>query len=434
VSGSGAMPASGPLEVPGGTGDRIGPIQAAVRDAGLAGWLFFDFHGTNPTSRAILGVGEGPGPPKTTRRWFYLVPGEGAPEKIVHRLEPAALGHLPGTTHVYLTWQELDRALADVIGRLGAAGGARPVASTARGAASGPEVAMEYSPLARLPYVSRVDAGTVDMVRAAGASVVSSADLAQRFGGVLSAEQRRDHRSTGRIVHDVIQAAFRHAADSARSGVPRTEVSLQGWIRERLSSAGLVSSDPPTVAVNAHSGDPHFSVSTATDWPLGRGDFVLIDAWAKASHHGAVYADYTQVAFLGPAVPERHAEIFAAVRDARDRAVEVVRSALREEVAIRGCDVDDAARAVIRERGYGDRFVHRTGHSIGEEVHANGVHLDNLETRDERRLLDGTLVSVEPGIYLEEFGIRSEIDLLIDGGEAVVTTEPIQAAIPALLS
>ncbi|HEU5310130.1 MAG TPA: M24 family metallopeptidase, partial [Candidatus Eisenbacteria bacterium] len=335
---------------------------------GLQGWLFFDFHGTNPTARAILGVGEGAGAPKTTRRWFYLVPAHGEPEKIVHRLEPASLDHLPGKKQVYLTWGELDRALAEVIGRAGKA----------------PAIAMEYSPLARLPYVSRVDAGTVEMVRAAGAQVVSSADLAQQFGGVLSPEQRRDHVATGRLVHDVIQAAFRHAADAVRAGAPCTEVSLQGWIRERLASAGLVSSDPPTVAVNAHSGDAHFSVSPALDVPIGHGDFVLIDAWAKASRPGSVYADYTQVAFVGSSVPARHAEIFAVVRDARDRAIETVSAALREGRPIRGCDVDDAARGVIRERGFGDRFVHRTGHSIGEEVHANGVHLDNLETRDER--------------------------------------------------
>jgi Xaa-Pro dipeptidase len=401
--------------------DRIAPIQDAIRAAGLEGWLFFDFHGTNPTSRAILGVGEGAGAPKTTRRWFYLVPADGEPGKIVHRLESKALDHLPGDAHVYLTWQELDQALADVIGRV-------------RGPGGDPEIAMEYSPLARLPYASRVDAGTVEMVRAAGASVVSSADLAQRFGGVLTPDQRRDHRSTGRVVHDVIQAAFRHAADAVRTGAPVTEVSLQTWIQERLRNADLVSSDPPTVAVNAHSGDPHFSTSPSTDAAIRKGDFLLLDVWAKAPRPGSIYADYTQVAFLGPSVPARHAEIFDVVRSARDRALETVRAALRERRTVRGCDVDDAARGVVRERGYGDRFVHRTGHSIGEEVHANGVHLDNLETRDERSLLDGTLVSVEPGIYLEEFGVRSEVDLLIDGGAAVVTTEPIQDAVPPLLT
>ena len=404
-----------------GTRERVAAIQESVRAAGLQGWLFFDFHGTNPTARSILGVGEGAGAPKTTRRWFYLVPAEGEPRKIVHRLEPSALDHLPGAASVYLTWQELDRALADGIGRV------------PRGVSGPAAIAMEYSPLARLPYVSRVDAGTVEMVRAAGAAVVSSADLAQRFGGVLTPEQRRDHRASGRIVHDVIQAAFRRAAESARSNTPETEGSLQAWIRDRLSEAGLVSSDPPTVAVNEHSGDPHFSVSPLDDRSLRSGDFLLIDAWAKSSRPGSVYADYTQVAFLGPSVPARHAEIFTVVRDARNRAIETVRRALREGRPIRGCDVDDAARGVIRECGYADRFVHRTGHSIGEEVHANGVHLDNLETRDERQLLDGTLVSVEPGIYIEEFGVRSEVDLLIDGGEAVVTTEPVQTAIPALL-
>jgi Xaa-Pro aminopeptidase len=370
-----------------------------------------------------------------------LVPALGDPQKLVHRLEPRSLDHLPGTARIYLTWQELDRALADVIGRLLAsvgAGSGGTGGTGGSGATSGPggakaALAMEYSPLARLPYVSRVDAGTVELVRASGIEVVSSADLAQRFGGVLPPAAREDHRRTGAIVHGVIQSALERARESVRSGSRLTEVSLQGWIQEQFAGAGLVSSDPPTVAVNAHSGDPHFTPAPDHDAAIGRGDFLLIDAWAKGAGTGAVYADYTQVAFLGPSAPERHREVFAAVRDARDAAIVTVSDALRAGRAIRGCDVDDAARGVIRERGFGERFVHRTGHSIGTEVHANGVHLDNLETRDERRLIEGTLVSVEPGVYLDDFGVRSEVNLLIDGGEAIVTTQPIQRELPALL-
>jgi Xaa-Pro dipeptidase len=396
-------------------------MQEAVREEGVAGWLLFDFHGTNSIARRILGVGGAPGAPKTTRRWFYLVPGRGVPIKLVHRLEPGALAHLPGETVVYLTWQELDRALAQAIRSL---------------KSDGPVIAMEYSPTARLPYVSRVDAGTVEMVRAAGARVVSSADLAQRFDGVLSAESRLDHRRTGRVLNAIILGAFARARDFARAGAggaSRTEADLQRWILERFADERLVSSDPPTVAIDAHSGDPHFSNAPATDAPIRAGSLLLIDAWAKADRPGAIYADYTQVAYLGASALEPMRRAFEAVRDARDAAVEAVRRAIAAGESIRGCDVDDAARGVIASRGLADRFVHRTGHSIGEEVHANGVHLDNLETRDERRLLDGTLVSVEPGVYFDDFGVRSEVNLLVNGREVEVTTPPIQRDLPALL-
>ena len=405
--------------------DRIARIQEALREEGLLGWLLFDFHGSNPIARSVLELSEGPTASKTTRRWFYLIPARGEPVKVVHRLEPHALDHLPGAARIYLTWQELDQTIAKTVGEL--------AAFVDRSAGEGAVIAMEYSPLARLPYVSRVDAGTIELVRIAGATVVSSGDLAQRFGGALSPAAREDHKRTGVFVHGVIQSALERARESVRSGGRLTEVALQRWIQERLAGGGLVSSDPPTVAVNAHSGDPHFTPAPEHDLPIGRGDFLLIDAWAKAAHPGAVYADYTQVAFLGPSAPERHRDVFAAVRDARDAAIAAVRGALGAGETIRGCDVDDAARAVIRDRGFAERFVHRTGHSIGMEVHANGVHLDNLETRDERRLMEGTLVSVEPGIYLDDFGVRSEVNLLIDGGEAVVTTEPIQRELPALL-
>jgi Xaa-Pro aminopeptidase len=273
-----------------------------------------------------------------------------------------------------------------------------------------------------------VDGGTLELVNALGVEVVSSADLAQRFEGTLDPEARRDHRRTGALLHGIMAAAFQHAREGART-TPRTEMDLQRWIVERLDQAGLHAADPPTVAVNEHSGDPHFTNTPAEDRPIRRGDFLLLDAWGKGHHPGAVYADYTQVAFLGTAAPEAHRAAFDAVREARDRAIAYVRESLRQGRAPRGCDVDDAARDVIRSRGWADRFYHRTGHSIGEELHGNGAHLDNLETRDERVLLDGTLVSVEPGVYFEDFGMRSEVNLLIDGGEAVVTTEPIQKEI-----
>jgi len=407
--------------------ERVAQIQDALREEGLAGWLLFDFHGTNPIARSVALLSDGAGAPKTTRRWFYFVPARGAPEKVVHRLEPHALDHLPGETRVYLTWGELEREIAVAVQRI------VRLAGTQSGNA--PAVAMEYSPRGSLPYVSRVDAGTVELVRDAGAQVVTSADLAQRFDGVLHAAAREDHVKTGKILHAILTEAFAKVRDAIRVGMPSlTEVSLQHWLLERFAAEDLVASDPPTVAVNAHSGDPHFSTASATDAPIREGDFLLIDAWGKASRPDSVYADYTQVAFVGSAPPERLATVFDAVRDARDAAIEAVRAAVLAGRIIRGCDVDDVARGVMRARGLADRFVHRTGHSIGQEVHANGVHLDNLETRDERRILDGTLVSVEPGAYFDEFGVRTEINLLVDRGQVVVTTEPVQRELPALLA
>jgi len=407
--------------------DRIERIQEALREDGLAGWLLFDFRGSNPIARSVLGLASAPNAAKTTRRWFYFVPARGEPRKLVHRIEPRVLDHLPGESAVYLAWEELDRELKALV--------ERAVSGHATAGGFAPAIAMEYSPEARLPYVSKVDAGTVELVRAAGAQVVTSADLAQRFDGVLVPEARRDHVRTGILLDEIIVAALCRARDAVRSkSGSLTEMGLQRFILERFDAAGLISAEPPTVAVNAHSGDPHFTNTSENDAPLRAGDFLLIDAWAKKKAPGAIYADYTQVASLAAAPPERQRAVFAVVRDARDTGVACVREALAAGRTIRGCDVDDAARSVVREAGYGDRFLHRLGHSIGEETHANGVHLDNLETRDERRLLEGSLVSVEPGIYLDDFGVRSEVNLLIDGGKAVVTPASPQRELPALLA
>ena len=384
-------------------------VQAAIAERGLEGWLLYDFHGSNPVARGVLGFHALAEPPKTTRRWFYWIPPSGEAVKLVHRLEPHSLDHLPGRSVVYLAWEDLERALGAIV-------------------RDGARIAMEISPRARLPYVSRVDAGTVELLRAAGAEIVSSADLAQMFEGTLDPEARRDHVRTGSLLNGILAAAFQEARRGARGG-EMTEVKLQRWILERFEEVGLRATDPPTVAVNEHSADAHFSTTPSNDRPIRAGDFLLLDAWAKAKHPGSVYADYTQVAFLGSEAPEAFLRAFAAAREARDRAIAFVRDSLRHGVAPRGCDVDDAAREIIRARGWGDRFFHRTGHSIGEEVHGNGVHLDNLETRDERTLLDGTLVSVEPGVYFDSFGVRTEVNLLVDQGEAMVTTEPIQKEI-----
>jgi len=280
--------------------DRVERIQEALREDGLAGWLLFDFHGSNPIARSVLGLAGAPNAAKTTRRWFYFVPARGAPRKLVHRIEPRVLDHLPGESAVYLTWEELDRELAALV--------RRAVSGHAAEGGFAPAIAMEYSPEARLPYVSKVDAGTVELVRAAGAQVVTSADLAQRFDGVLDPEARRDHVRTGVLLDGIIRAALERARDAARTSPGSlTEMGLQRFLLERFDAEGLVSSDPPTVAVNAHSGDPHFTTAADTDAPIRPGDFLLIDAWAKKKTPGSVYADYTQVASVSAAAPETSA-------------------------------------------------------------------------------------------------------------------------------
>ncbi len=285
-------------------------MQAAIAEQGLSGWLLYDFHGSNPVARGVLGFQALDPPPKTTRRWFYWVPAAGEPVKLVHRLEPHALDHLPGRTSVYLTWEELER---DLNGLVGAA----------------KRIAMEVSPRARLPYVSRVDGGTLELVRAAGVEVVTSADLAQRFEGTLDAEARVIHRTTGTLLHGIMGGAFDWAREGARRGTPRTEMEVQRWILERFDEAELHASDPPTVALNEHSADAHFSNTPALDRPIRAGDFLLIDAWAKRKGPGTVYADYTQVAFLGGPAPDAHRAAFDAVREARDKAIAYVREELR---------------------------------------------------------------------------------------------------------
>jgi Xaa-Pro dipeptidase len=389
----------------------IETIQKELRSAGLDGWLFYDFHHRDPIASRVLGLnGAGMG----TRRWFYLIPSRGLPRKLVHRIEAGALDTLPGQKLIYASLDELNKNLPRLIGR-------------AR------KVAMQYSPRNAIPYVSLVDAGTVEMVRAQGCSVVSSADLVQRFEACWSPEQFQSHQEAGKAIDRVVQEAFAHAAGKVRAKADLTEYELQQWILERFREHSITADEPPIVAVGPHSGNPHYEPTAAVSAPIREGDLLLLDMWGKLQRPGSVYYDITWVGYLGAEVPNTYARVFAHVREARDQAIAFVRNELARGHAIKGWQVDRIARDVISKAGYGKYFVHRTGHSIGQEVHGNGANMDSLETHDSRTILPRTCFSIEPGIYLKEFGIRSEVNVYIDGKEARVTGA-MQTDILALLA
>jgi Xaa-Pro aminopeptidase len=388
----------------------IAAIQKALREQKLDGWLFYDFRHRDPIAASVLGLAGGS---LSTRRWFYLIPARGTPRKLVHKIESRALDSLPGAKLEYASLDELERNLHRLLARTKV-------------------VAMQYSPRNAIPYVSMVDAGTIEMVRRAGAKVVSSADLVQRFEATWTAEQFRSHQAAGRVVDRVTQEAFTRAASIVRAGGAITEFELQQWILEHLSAGGVITEEPPVVAVGPHSGDPHYEPAAAASSPIRAGDFLLLDIWGKTTAPGSVYYDITWVGFLGVEVPEKYAKVFAVVRAARDAAVHFVQKSVSSRRSIQGWQVDRAARDVIREAGYAKQFVHRTGHSIGPTVHGNGANMDSLETRDIRLILPHTCFSIEPGIYLPEFGIRSEVNVFVDDREARVTG-PIQTEILPLL-
>jgi Xaa-Pro aminopeptidase len=386
-------------------------IQAAIREDHLDGWLLYDFRGLNMLARRIL---ELPDTHMLSRRWFYFIPAQGEPRKLVHRIEPAALDHVPGSKRAYLRWQELEA-------------GVQALVQDAK------RIAMEYVPRNANPYVSRVDAGTVELVRSFGAEIVPSGDLIQRFEACWDEAQWALHLEAARHTNSAYGVAFGFIADKVCQKAAIRETDVQKLILEHFERHGVMADHAPIVAVGPHSGDPHYEPQAGKDALIQEGDFVLIDLWAKCKKPRAVYSDLTRVAFVGKEVPARYRDIFAIVAAARDAAIAKVRSAFAAGQELRGWEVDQACRAVIEKAGYGDYFCHRTGHSIGQEVHGNGANMDSLETREERRVLPRTCFSVEPGIYFPEFGIRSEVDVFVDGqGTVHVTGGEPQTSVAAL--
>ncbi|MGH7138506.1 MAG: M24 family metallopeptidase [Pirellulales bacterium] len=391
----------------------LAAIQAALVQAKIDGWLFYDFRSSNVLARRILGIRDDA---VTTRRFYYCVPARGEPRKLVHRIESGTLDHLPGAKHVYSRWQDLDGGLKSLLSGL-------------------KRVAMEYSPNNAIPYISRVDAGTVEAVRGLGVDVVSSGDLVQTFEAAWSDQQWQMHLAAA----EQTTAAYDHAWALIKQKVVAEgsihELVVQGAILDFFRAAGLVTDHPPIVAVGPHSGDPHYEPRPGDGGLIRRDSFVLIDLWGKLDHPDAVYSDLTRVGFVGESVPARYEEVFQIVARARDAAIDRVKTAFARTEPLCGWQVDDAAREVIAAAGYGAQFVHRTGHSIGRETHGNGANMDNLETHDERRVLPRTCFSIEPGIYLADFGARSEINVFIDAASAVhVTGGPLQTSVLPILA
>ncbi len=388
-------------------------IQEALRSEGLDGWLFYDFRKSNPIAYQILSISL---ESFFSRRWFYFVPAFGTPTALVSAVESHVLRSLPGEQHIFRTWQEMRAHLQDLL-------------------PAGKRIAMEYSPMNAIPYMSRVDGGTLELVRSYNVEVVSSANMAQRFIAQLSEAQMESHREAGRRLIVAKDALLTALGDDLRADVTLNEYSVVQRFTTLIQHAGLVLTDPPHVAVDANASNPHYEPTSENHSPIRRGDLILFDFWAHLPEEDAIMADYTWMAFAGTRdeIPVPQREIYEIVRQARDTGIAFVRTQLSVNQPVKGCDVDDATRAVIARAGYADYFVHRTGHNIGTAVHGNGTNLDNFETQDNRILLPATCCSMEPGIYLPEFGIRSEVNLLVHERDVEVTGTPIQEEIVALM-
>jgi Xaa-Pro aminopeptidase len=390
----------------------LAAVRAALAADGLDAWLLYDFRGINPIAADVTGVAK-QGGHLSTRRWYYLIPAVGEPRALVHAIEPGALAHLPGRTERYAGREQLEAGLERLVGGLR-------------------RVAMEYSPGCAIPYVSRVDAGTVELIRGFGAEVVSSGDLIQRFSAIWHDAEIASHEAASRKLHRVKDRAFDAIARRIRDRVPTTEYDIQQLMATWFTDEELVSDSDPNVSAAENAGNPHYLPTAAVSRAIRADELVLLDLWAKLKQPGAVFADITWVGYSGRRAPDRHVEAFAAVRAARDAAVDLVRTAAREGRELRGWEVDRAAAAVLRQAGYGEHILHRTGHSLGETVHGNGVNMDDYETHDDRRLLPGTGFTIEPGVYFSDFGVRSEINMIVHAQDATVTG-PLQAEILALV-
>jgi Xaa-Pro aminopeptidase len=386
---------------------QLKEMQQALREQRIDGWLFFDHHRRDPLAYRVLGLDAAR---ENTRRWYYLIPAEGEPRGLVHQIEPSVLDALPGAKTAYSSWG----AQVDGLTRL------------LRGCR---RIAMQYSPHCAIPYIAMVDAGTVELVRGLGAEVVSSADLIQYFEARWDEAKLASHIEAGRRVDGIRAEAFRLAGDRIRQGAPMTEWELMQFIQSRFAASGLVTDHGPIVGVNENAANPHYEPAEQGSRRIEREDLLLIDMWAKLDQPRSVYYDITWTGFCGTQVPPAILRVFDVVKEARDRAVRRVQAAMQKGEPLRGFEVDDAAREHIKAQGFGDSFVHRTGHSIGEEVHGAGANMDNLETHDERRIIPWTCFSIEPGIYLSDFGIRSEVNVFVGEKEAHVTGEVQQELI-----
>ena len=389
---------------------QLHEIQADLRAARLDGWLFYDFRGRDPIAHRILGLPNA----MRTRRWFYFVPAKGIPKKLVHKIETQSLVTLPGETLYYSGQDELRKNVKKILRRA-------------------KNLAMQYSPKNAIPYVAMVDAGTVELVKNCGVKVLTSADLVQKYEACWTPQQLQSHLEAGKSIDRIVREAFALAAKGVRDGKPLTEVALQQWILAEFEKDDITTDEGPDVAVNAHASDPHYAPSNERPTEIREGDLLLLDVWGKLRFSGSVYYDVAWVGYLGAKVPEKFDKVFKVIVRARDNAVALIQSSIAAGKPPQGWQVDRAARSVIEKAGYGKYFIHRTGHNIGQTVHGNGVNMDGFETHDSRHLIPGTCNSVEPGIYLPEFGMRSEVNVYVGNGEARITGA-VQKEVLALLA
>ena len=391
----------------------ITAIQSAIREFQLDGWLVYDFRGSNVLAQRVLHMDPDN---MGSRRFFYFIPANGEPQKLVHRIESGALDHLPGEKNVYLKWQELEAGVEKLVS------GCR-------------NVAMEYSPRNANPYVSRVDAGTVELVRSFGADVVSSGDLVQMFEATLTEEQAESHFAACRLTDAAFTRVWKFIADEVRANGSVEEMAVSDQIMAHFAENNMTTYHPPIVGVGPNSGDPHYETGTGANTTIRENDFVLVDLWAKLDQPGGIYSDHTRCGFVGTETPDEYEHIFEIVAAARDAGIACVKEAFAANRPLQGWEVDDATRKVIESAGYGKFFVHRTGHSIGQETHGNGANIDGLETKEERRILPRTCFSIEPGIYQPEFGVRSECDVYVDKDSVVhVTGGELQTHVMPILA
>lgn len=378
----------------------LNAVQQAIRQLNLDGWLLYDFRGSNILAKRVLGMS-----PEQflSRRWFYFIPAQGEPQKLLHRIEQHALADVPGNKNVYLRWQELEAGVEKIL-------------------QGSKQIAMEYVPRNANPYVSRVDAGTIELVRSCGVEIVPSGDLIQFFEACWTEEEAQMHFESAKLNRGAFDVAFQFIADQVKQNGSVKETAVQKRILQYFEENNLETDHAPICAVGPHSGDPHYAPTPETESEIKENDFVLVDLWSKLKKPRGVYSDYTRVCFVGKEVPEKYQKIFNIVAAARDAAIDRVKDAFAKGETLQGWQVDDAAREVIEKAGYGEYFCHRTGHSIGQETHGNGANMDNLETREERTVLPNTCFSIEPGIYLSEFGVRSEVDVYVDGNGTVHVT------------
>ena len=376
-------------------------IQNALKEKNIDGWLFYDFHNRDHLAYRILGLDIHK---MTSRRWFYFIPAEGEPIRLAHRVEKTRLDSLPGKKVLYHAWVELHRCLKEMLGEP-------------------KSIAMQYSPLNNIPYVSIVDGGTVELIRSFGHEIVPSADLVQLFEAIIDDKGYESHLRAGDIIQPIKNEAFAEIGKAVADGTKLTEYDIMRFILKRFEEEGIEPGDDvPIVGINDHPANPHFEPTEEGSYQFKKGDMVLIDLWGKLKAPGSIYYDITWCGYIGDDPSEKYQEIFRTVRDARIAAVDFVSERFAKNEPCFGWEVDDVCRGVVKDAGYGEYFVHRTGHSIGEEVHGNGVNIDNLETKDERQIVPGICFSIEPGIYLEgEMAARSEVNCFITlGGDVVV--------------